>query len=69
MLDPAMMSAEERLIEIAHILAEGYRRLCRVRGHHSHTGTPTAGEKPLDSLGDRSDGCAGVNARRRGGGG
>ena len=69
MLDPAMMSAEERLIEIAHILAEGYRRLCRVRGNHSHTGTPAAVEKHLDSSGDQSDGCDGVNAQRRGGGG
>ncbi len=69
MLDSEMMSAEERFTEVARILAEGYRRLCRVRRHHSHTGTPTAGEKHLDSLGDQSDGCDGVNAQRRGGGG
>ncbi len=69
MLDPEMMRAEERLTEVARIFAEGYRRLCRVRGNHSHTGTPAAVEKHLDSSGDRSDGYDGVNAQRRGGGG
>ena len=59
MLDPMMMKAEERLREMARILAEGYLRLCLIRGQKSATRTPTAREKHLDSSGDQSDGCAG----------
>jgi len=37
-LDPGSMSSDERLSEIAQILAEGYVRLCLIRGRRTEDG-------------------------------
>ncbi len=54
-----MMGAEERFPELARILADGYRRLTLIREQRRLTAALTARDKPLDSSGDQSDGCAG----------
>ena len=52
-LDPGAMSSEERLSEIAQILAEGYLRLCLIRGRRTEDGQepsdPPEEGKPPDS--------------------
>ena len=52
-LDPAVMSSDERLSEIAQILAEGYLRFCLIRGRKAEDGQEPSDlpeeEEPPDS--------------------
>ncbi len=52
-IDPGTMSSDERLSEIAQILAEGYLRLCLIRGRKVEdgqgSGDPPEEETPPDS--------------------
>ena len=52
-LDPGAMSSDERLSEIAQILAEGYLRLCLIRGRKAEDrrapGHLPGEEEPPDS--------------------
>ena len=51
--DPSAMSSDDRLSEIAQILAEGYLRLCLIRGRKVEDGQEASDlpkeEKPTDS--------------------
>ena len=52
-IDPGTMSSDERLSEIAQILAEGYLRLCLIRGRKVEDGQGSSDlpeeETPPDS--------------------